>query len=348
MKTVKNQYREIMLYCIFGCFTFLVDTGLFLLFSFLFDLEENLWLMHICNIIAVLAAITFAYFTNRKYVFENKGKSRKEEMTEFYSARLFTLILSEVFLQITVGSWSFSVRWMKILINIIVIALNYVFSKFWIFTGKKKKLCTFDLDGTLVNSIYDIAGAVNRSLEKMGKKTHKIEEYYRFVGDGMIMLCRRALPDGTEEEVNTLIQLYQEDYLKNCCVETVPYDGVPAMLEELKKSGMQLAIITNKPQSQTEEVVDKLLGKEYFSFIIGSGGEYPCKPDTTALETIEKELNIKKDEVWHIGDSDVDMRLGVNAGVSALGAVWGFRSEEELKGAGATAILHNIPELMVI
>ena len=139
MKTEKNQYREIILYCIFGFLTFLVDTGLFLFFSFLFDLEENLWLMHICNIVAMLAAITFAYITNRKYVFENKGKSRKKEMTEFYGARLFTLILSELLLQLTVGYWVFSVRWMKILINIIVIVLNYVFSKFWIFKNAKGK-----------------------------------------------------------------------------------------------------------------------------------------------------------------------------------------------------------------
>ncbi len=209
-----------------------------------------------------------------------------------------------------------------------------------------KKLCTFDLDGTLVNSIYDIAGAMNRSLKKMGKKTYETEAFYRMVGDGMILLCRRALPDGTEEEVNALIQLYQEDYFKNCCVETVPYDGVLPMLKELKESGMELAIITNKPQSQTEEVVDKLLGREYFSAIIGSGGAYPCKPDTTALETVMKDLGIEKEEVWHIGDSDVDMELGGNAGISALGASWGFRGEEELKKAGATAIFPDIPALM--
>ncbi len=209
-----------------------------------------------------------------------------------------------------------------------------------------KKLCVFDLDGTLVNSIYDIAAAVNRSLEKMGKKTHPVEAYYKMVGDGMVVLCQRALPDGTKEEVDALIQLYQSDYLNNCCVETVPYPGVPAMLQKCKESGMTMAIITNKPQGQTEEVVSKLLGKEYFSAIIGSGGEFPCKPDTTALFSVMEKLDVKPEEVWHIGDSDVDMALGVNAGIEALGAAWGFRGAEELVAAGATAIVHDVSELM--
>ncbi len=133
MKQNRSQHRELLLYCIFGILTFLVDTGLFLLCSFLFDLGENLWLMHSCNIAATLVAITFAYITNRKYVFESKNQSIGKEMTEFYGARILTLLLSEILLQITVGEWDFSVRWMKLIVNVIVIVLNYRFSKFWIF-----------------------------------------------------------------------------------------------------------------------------------------------------------------------------------------------------------------------
>ncbi len=133
MKKNRSQRREMLLYCVFGILTFLVDTGLFLLCSLLFDLEENLWLMHGCNIAATLVAITFAYITNRKYVFEGKNQLMGKEMAEFYGARIFTLVLSEILLQITVGKWGFSVRWMKLIVNTIVIVLNYIFSKFWIF-----------------------------------------------------------------------------------------------------------------------------------------------------------------------------------------------------------------------
>ena len=208
-----------------------------------------------------------------------------------------------------------------------------------------KKICVFDLDGTLVDSIHDIADTINRNLEKLGKKTYPVDEYYQMVGEGMASLCHRALPDGTEEEIENFFKVYREDYLHNCCVKTYPYDGIPDLLRTLQESGMRLVIITNKPQEHTDVIVEKLLGKENFSYVIGTGGPFPRKPDTASMEFIMETFDVKPEEIWHIGDSDIDMIFGKNAGVDTIGVTWGFRGEQELRSSGATAIVNDVPAL---
>ena len=135
-----NRYRELILYCVFGGLTFLVDTGLFFVFSLFLPLDHNAYLMHGCSVLSTLSAITFAYITNRKFVFESKVHGAKAvllEMGSFYLARVFTMVLAEILLQITVVNAGFPARWMKLLVNVIVIALNYIFSKLWIFKKPK-------------------------------------------------------------------------------------------------------------------------------------------------------------------------------------------------------------------
>ncbi len=137
-----NRYCELILYCVFGGLTFLVDTGLFFVFSLFLPLDHNAYLMHGCSVISTLAAITFAYITNRKFVFQSKVHGFSAiliEMGSFYLARVVTMILAEVLLQITVIGAGFPARWMKLLVNLIVIALNYIFSKLWIFKKPKKQ-----------------------------------------------------------------------------------------------------------------------------------------------------------------------------------------------------------------
>ncbi len=208
-----------------------------------------------------------------------------------------------------------------------------------------KRLCVFDLDGTLVDSIGDIADAMNRSLRKMGKMVHSTKDYYQMVGDGVELLCRRALLFSSEEEAEILLRLYREDYIKNCCKKTVPYPGVFSLLQRLKKAGVKMAILSNKPQDQTNEVVEKVLGKEYFIRIMGAGPKFPKKPDSAALDDLIKVAGVTKEDVWYIGDSDVDMQLGLAAGVEAIGAAWGFRGERELQRAGAHWIAKDINAL---
>lgn len=131
-----RRYRELVLYCFFGFFTFITDAGVFYIFSFLFELEKNALLLHICSVISTMLAITFAYVTNRRYVFKSRVKGLSgilKEIFEFYSARIFTLVIAELFMDITVIHMGFTDWIMKLAVNLIVITINYVLSKFWIF-----------------------------------------------------------------------------------------------------------------------------------------------------------------------------------------------------------------------
>lgn len=211
-----------------------------------------------------------------------------------------------------------------------------------------KKLCVFDLDGTLVDSIGDIAAAVNRSLEKMQRPPHPQEAYYSMVGNGMEMLCRRAIGEATEAEVATLVKLYREDYLCHCCCDTTVYPGIHDLLRELDSLGICMAIFSNKPQEQTEEVLQNLLGDIPFSVVIGGGSGYPTKPDPTALWAILEETGVKPEETWYVGDSDVDAELGKAADVPTIGVLWGFRGAEELQSAGADYLVKSVEELRKI
>ncbi len=215
--------------------------------------------------------------------------------------------------------------------------------RFW--NMHETMLCVFDLDGTLVNSVYDIAEAINRSLIIMNKPTHSVEAFYTMVGDGMEMLCRRALENGTEEEVKTLIALYKEYYLSHCTILTKPYNGIENLLKELYEHGIRLAILSNKPQEQTDEVVFKLLPKKVFSYIIGQSERFPKKPNPSSLNYIISSEEMEISNVYYIGDSDVDMQLGKSVGVHTIGVEWGFRPREELEKSGADFIASSPEKL---
>lgn len=208
-----------------------------------------------------------------------------------------------------------------------------------------KKLCVFDLDGTLVNSVYDIAAALNASLEEMNLPGWPLEEYYRMVGDGMEMLCRRAIPGGTETQVQALVSLYKQRYQRDCCVLTRPYEGIPELMEKLRQQGILTAVLSNKPHEQTLKVVATLLPKADFFAVRGQSAEFPRKPDPAALHALMELAGVQPCETVYIGDSDVDMILGKNAGVETVGVSWGFRGVQELNTAGACAIAHTAEEL---
>lgn len=136
IKALLKKYREFILYCIFGFGTYLIDTGLFAVLGTLLPLSETPWLMHTCSVLSTTAAILFAYFTNRRYVFQSTAHGARavaKEMLEFFAARIFTLVVAELLLQYTVVNHGFDPRLMKFLINLLIVALNYVFSKLWIF-----------------------------------------------------------------------------------------------------------------------------------------------------------------------------------------------------------------------
>ena len=207
------------------------------------------------------------------------------------------------------------------------------------------KLCVFDMDGTVVDSVADIAAAMNRSLATLGYKTYKTEEYCHLAGNGMEVLCRRAIPGRTEEEVQKLISLYKEDYLANCCVDSAVYDGVIELLQDLKEKGMIRAVLSNKPHDQVMGVAKKLFTPDSFDEIMGYTPKFPTKPAPDSLFYLMEKYGVNKSETVFIGDSNVDIQLGKNAGVYTIGVSWGFRGRQELEEAGADCVADNMEEL---
>ncbi len=207
------------------------------------------------------------------------------------------------------------------------------------------KALLFDLDGTLVNSLEDLKNSTNFALQKKGFPIHKTECYKYFVGDGMAKLIERALPEDKrdKETVQTTLKIFLEHYAQHYVDETVPYDGIVQLLDEL--AHYKLAIISNKNQEMATFVVGKLLGDK-FQIVCGKRENYPTKPDPKLTLEIISELGVKPSECVFIGDSGMDMAVAKNAGCVALGVLWGFRKEDELRENGADYIVSSPSEIL--
>ena len=210
------------------------------------------------------------------------------------------------------------------------------------------KAILFDLDGTLVNSIYDIAAAMNYALESLGQPTFSVEQYYNMVGNGMKNLCRRALAEDKQDLLEELLRRYNTRYLAHCCDETKVYDGVPALLRELKSRGYQLALITNKPAGQAKNVMDTLLPDSDFDVVWGQQPPFAVKPDPAVYFHVCELLGVQPKDTLYCGDSDVDILFAHNAGAKGLGCLWGFRGEAELKAAGADLLAAQPKDILTL
>ncbi|ADU21795.1 HAD family hydrolase [Ruminococcus albus] len=208
-----------------------------------------------------------------------------------------------------------------------------------------KKLYIFDLDGTLADSLCDLADSVNIVLERHGFPTHDTEKYKYFVGNGALKLIERALPeDKRDTDTIKLIHAeYSKVYAERMLCKTKPYDGIREVLEKLKAKGCLLAVASNKPDDCTVYIVETLFGKGMFHTVHGKREGVPTKPSPDIMYMIMEELGVTPDECIHTGDSNVDVNTAHNAGIECIGCTWGFRTEEELISAGADHIAH-IPE----
>jgi phosphoglycolate phosphatase len=199
-------------------------------------------------------------------------------------------------------------------------------------TAYRFKAVIFDLDGTLLNTLADIGNAMNQVLMTSGYPIHPIDMYKYFIGDGLEKLIERSLPtsESTPKKVRAHLHDFRKTYAKNWHETTRPYPGIPDMLDRLKKNGFQLSILSNKAHDFTNQIVDKLLAPWAFRPVIGSSRRFPKKPDPTAALSIVRELGLDRGDCILIGDSGVDMQTAAAAGITSVGASWGFRPEAEL------------------
>ena len=206
----------------------------------------------------------------------------------------------------------------------------------------------FDLDGTLLDTLSDTGSAMNRALATLGFDPLPLEEYRYRIGWGARVLAQNSLPAEThnDELITRCIGEFEREYRAQPATVTVPYDGVPELLDELALREIPFSIISNKPDALTRLVVRKLLGKYRFSFVQGDRAEVPRKPDpTTALQAAAR-MNAEPQNILFLGDSDVDMTTARAAAMFPVGAGWGFRSEAELRAAGAQAVIARPLELL--
>jgi phosphoglycolate phosphatase len=206
----------------------------------------------------------------------------------------------------------------------------------------------FDLDGTLLNTLQDLADSVNKGLIELGLPTHPVEAYRYLVGDGREELALRAIPEDKRDPdtVERLIESINTEYSRRWADTTLPYPGIPELLDNLVARRINLAVLSNKPHDFTLLMVSRLLPRWQFEIVCGALPGVPKKPDCTAAVDIARKMSIKPENIIYLGDSGVDMLTAVSAGMYAVGALWGYRTANELKSAGALALISNPAELL--
>ena len=197
-----------------------------------------------------------------------------------------------------------------------------------------KKLCIFDLDGTLVDSLPDIAAALDAALSVFGLQGFSLEQYRRKVGNGAKTLCARCLPPGKESLLPALLSEYNRRYLGACAVHTAPYPGMENLLRQLRTAGIKTAVISNKPHSQMLEVLSSVLSAVHLDLALGQREKVPIKPAPDALLEMLHAMRIAPENTLYVGDSPEDVRFGKSAGVQTCSVLWGYRDRSELEAAG--------------
>lgn len=203
----------------------------------------------------------------------------------------------------------------------------------------------FDLDGTLINSLADMTSSVNRILAGAGYPPRTLDEIRQFVGNGAKMLLRRSLPaDVSEDDAEYLLELYKKDYQAHLLDETVPYPGIPSLLEQLRKNGVRLAVLSNKPHASTVQICNTLFPGS-FEIAWGDRPDVPKKPNPAAVWNALGEMGVPKNKAVYIGDSETDIRTAKNAGMYAIGVSWGFRDMKTLEDEQPDIICKSAEEL---
>lgn len=207
----------------------------------------------------------------------------------------------------------------------------------------------FDLDGTLLNTIEDLANACNYALTTLGYKTYDVEKYKTFVGNGRYKLVERMLPEDKRsiENIEKALDLFDSYYENHMIDMTKPYDGIMEMLDCLINRGINIAVVSNKPHEFTTEVVKNYFGNR-FEVVYGHKKNTKEKPDPWAVLEVIDEFKVNKEECLYVGDSEIDINTAKNAGVKSVGVEWGFRGKGELESAGANYIVNKPEQILEI
>lgn len=211
-----------------------------------------------------------------------------------------------------------------------------------------KRAVLFDLDGTLLDTLDDLADSMNAALERSGFAQHPVDAYRYFVGDGIDMLVRRVLPANAYSEAvhEQLKAAMNDEYSRRWNVKSRPYEEIPSLLDALQERGIAMAVLSNKPEPFTLQAVANLLPNWSFAVVRGARPDVPTKPDPTAALHIADEMALSPSHFLYVGDTDTDMQTARAAGMYALGATWGFRPGEELLQSGAHDLLQTPLQLL--
>jgi len=208
----------------------------------------------------------------------------------------------------------------------------------------------FDLDGTLLDTLEDLADSTNTALGSLGFAAHETAAYKYFVGGGIVDMARRALPASRRDEatVAKLVQAMRRCYAEHWADRTRPYDGIPELLDALAGRAVPMAVLSNKPDDSTKLMVQTLLPGRCFQAVLGARPNVPIKPDPAAARQIAELLTVPAEEFCYLGDSGTDMKTAAAAGMYGVGALWGFRTAAELTDSGAKALIAHPRELLAL
>jgi phosphoglycolate phosphatase len=211
------------------------------------------------------------------------------------------------------------------------------------------KAIIFDLDGTLIDSLEDIAVCMNQVLEELNLPSHKIEDYKYFVGGGISILVDNALDKNTNDEIKAKVtNRFKIVYDQKLHEKTKPYNGIYELLDELQKLNFKIGILSNKPHEFTIEYAKNLFSKYDMKEVHGQKSHIAKKPDPIAAIQIAQSFEVPCEEVYFVGDTMVDMQTAVNAKMIGIGVLWGFRDEEELMSNGATYVVKHPLDILEI
>jgi phosphoglycolate phosphatase len=212
------------------------------------------------------------------------------------------------------------------------------------------KAVVFDLDGTLLDTLADIGEAVNTALASLGLPQHPISAYRYFVGEGIDVLAQRVLPDNrkSEADVAACLAAINREYGAGLLVRTKPFDGITDVLAALRQKKILLAVASNKPHELALRSVAANFASGLFSAVLGERKGIPAKPDPAIALEAASLLSVNAEQCLYVGDSGIDMKTAVNAGMYPVGVLWGFRTADELCAAGAKVLIKKPAEILAL